>query len=97
MTGQQPQQREFIVKEPDLIEICRVLSFHGNPQLAKAFESVCRSRSIPISDKPRPPCEECIYQAQAAKARGDVLKELMRWMKEDCRLTFKLFSTGKML
>ena len=33
---------------------------------------------------------------QAAKAREDVLIELMHWMKEDCRLIFKLFSTGKM-
>ena len=37
---------EYVITEADLIEICRVLSYHGNPQLSKAFDSVARSRPL---------------------------------------------------
>ena len=50
MTPQPQQHPEFVVREPDMIEICRVLSVKGNPQLARVFESVCRSRPAPSPD-----------------------------------------------
>jgi hypothetical protein len=61
MTAQQPQ-REYIIKEADLMEICRVISLR-NPQLAKAAESVVKSRPhIPAPDcskMPLPVCDTC--------------------------------------
>lgn len=37
--------KQFIVNEPDLVEVCRVLSDRA-PALAKAFEEVCRSQEL---------------------------------------------------
>jgi hypothetical protein len=36
-----------------------------------------------ISDKPRPPCEECIYQARAARERERLMEQIFGWISEN--------------
>jgi hypothetical protein len=56
MTASQQPQREYIIREADLMEICRVISLR-NPQLAKAAESVVKSR-------PHTPAPEKIFTSE---------------------------------
>ena len=52
-------------------------------------EKFASHTSPPAPDKPRPPCEECIYQERidkAAKAgREQVLDELFEWIEKEKR------------
>ena len=65
--------KEFIIREPDMMEVCRVLVLKGNPQLAQAFESVCRSR--PHTSPPAPKCPD---------SKGEALFKIKEPQGVDC-------------
>lgn len=70
---QNPNELLSITRE-ELERCCSQMSAAGYKVSANYVEASVLSRSRPAT--PRPPCEECIYQAQAAKAREEFFKKI---------------------
>jgi hypothetical protein len=88
MTAQQPQ-REYIIREADLMEICRVISLR-NPQLAKAAESVVKSRPHTPAPEPTMVFPHCIHGVfDESELRTHCLKDsgtCLDWRKCEGRI-----------
>ncbi|MCK9594031.1 MAG: hypothetical protein M0Q91_18685, partial [Methanoregula sp.] len=70
----------------DGIPWCLCHEFDNNPACKScSVRSICKQRTDAIT-----------AQATAAENKR-VLEELFRWMREDIKLTFVLFSSGKMM
>jgi len=70
MTAQQP---EYIITEHDIDDIAKLVSWCRNVDKIRSRLSTRPHPQEP--DKPRPPCEECIYQSQAAEASRTATQE----------------------
>lgn len=58
----------FLITREELDRCCSQMSAAGYKVSANYIEALVLSRPHTSPQAPRPPCEECIYQAQAASA-----------------------------
>jgi len=77
MTPTPPAQQEhpddlFLITREELDRCCNQMSISGYKVSANYVEAMVLSR--PHTSTPRPPCEECIYQAQSAEHDAKVAK-----------------------
>jgi len=87
MTPARQPQQEYIITD-ELIEYIenKATNSYGDCMIPEEKLIELRSRPHTSPQAPRPPCEECIYQAQAASAvkaeRERLLDDIFQYLKE---------------
>ena len=73
----------FLITREELDRCCSQMSAAGYKVSANYIEALVLSRPHPSPQAPRPPCEECIYQAQVAEAAKSAREQILTALERD--------------